>query len=190
MSDGVQPPTSIVIRSPATGHAPIPEPNERPNDRLGRMLIAHDDVLKARPRGRKRVVAFILILVIPIGFLLPGGGDWMWREKVSGLCCFSMTMGIVPLAIAGYEELAWLRKAVPIKSDILTEAGQEVWRVPVQLAPLGIGACGLGVVFLGLGHGWWALVMFCIPLVCVGIFVEQVHRLDKQLEVVKEQRSA
>ena len=147
MSDGAQPPTSIVIRAASAEPTPAAAPTLVPHDRLDPLLASY-----ARHRAKKpsRVLGWmgaLVMFVFPFLIFLVSIEDiWYGSEGPFALCCGSFLLGLVMISIDEVQHASWSKELQNHQAAIARETGFQLRPVPAWPAQVGGGLIIVGVL--------------------------------------------
>ena len=188
MSDGAQPPTSIVIRSASVEPTPTAASTHVPQHRLDPLLTSYAHHRVKKPSRALGWIGGLVMMVFPFLIFLASIEDiWYGNDDPFALCCGSFLVGLVLILIDEAQHASWSKELHNQCAVIAKETGFQPRPVPAWPAQVGGGFLLAGVFLLDL-----MLILF--P---VGVLMLIIHffnkdaankHVDKHIQTLIQQR--
>lgn len=188
MSDGAQPPTSIVIRSASVEPKPAAASTQVPQNRLDPLLTSYAHHRAKKPSRALGWIGGLVMMVFPFLIFLVSIEDiWYGNDDPFALCCGSFLVGLVLILIDEAQHASWSKELQNQRAVIAKETGLQPRHVPTWPAQLGGGLILVGVLNLD-------LLLIIWP---VGVLVLIIHffnkdaankNVDKHIQTLIQQR--
>ena len=184
MSDGAQPPTSIVIRSASVEPTPAAASTHVPQHRLDPLLTSYAHHRVKKPSRAFGSIGGLVLLVPPFLIFLVSIEDiWYGNDSPLALCCGSFLVGLTLISIDEAQHASWSKELQNQRAAIAKETGFQPRPVPAWPAQVGGGLIIVGV-----------LLPILLP---VGVLMLIIHffnkdaankHVDKHIQTLIQQR--
>ena len=188
MSDGAQPPTSIVIRAASADPTPATAPNHAPQDRLDPLLASYAHHRAKKPSRALGWMGGLVMFVFPfLIFVLSFEDMWYGDDGPFALCCGSFLVGLVLILIDEAQHASWSKELQNQRAAIAKETGFQPRPVAAWPAQLGAGLLVMGVFLLD-------LLLIFLPVGALMLIIHSFNKdaadkhIDKHIQTLIQQR--
>ena len=190
MSDGAQPPTSIVIRSASVEPKPAAASTHVPQNRLDPLLTSYAHHRAKKPSRALGWMGGLVMLVFPFLIFLVSIEDiWYGNDGPVALCCGAFLVGLVLILIDEAQHASWSKEQQNQRAAIAKETGFQPRPVPAWPARVGGGFIVAGIFLLDL-----MLILF--PVGCLMLIIHFFNKdaadkhIDKHIQAMIQKRQS